>query len=224
MGLPPRVDLRGQCPPVYNQGQLGSCTANATGAAHQFEQRQQAGAKNFAPSRLMIYYEARVALGQVDRDGGAYLRDCFKSIAKKGVCPESLWPYVPAKFAMKPPKECYTEGKKHQAVKYQRVSIAEGAICAVLAAGNLVAFGAMLYQSFMAAWPSGKIPMPSKTERAVGGHAMALVGYDTARRIYIVRNSWGAGNAMKGYHEMPFDYIHDDNLTADFWMVSRVEV
>jgi hypothetical protein len=24
--LPPKVDLRPQCPPVYDQGQLGSCT------------------------------------------------------------------------------------------------------------------------------------------------------------------------------------------------------
>ncbi len=27
--LPPRVDLRPKCPAVYNQGHLGSCTANA---------------------------------------------------------------------------------------------------------------------------------------------------------------------------------------------------
>ncbi len=27
--LPPKADLRAKCPPVYDQGQLGSCTANA---------------------------------------------------------------------------------------------------------------------------------------------------------------------------------------------------
>jgi C1A family cysteine protease len=27
--IPAKVDLRAQCPPVYDQGQLGSCTANA---------------------------------------------------------------------------------------------------------------------------------------------------------------------------------------------------
>jgi hypothetical protein len=26
--LPPKKDLSGQCPPVYDQGELGSCTAN----------------------------------------------------------------------------------------------------------------------------------------------------------------------------------------------------
>ena len=36
--LPPRVDLRAQCPPVYDQGQLGSCTSNAIGGAIEFDQ------------------------------------------------------------------------------------------------------------------------------------------------------------------------------------------
>ena len=27
-GLPPSVDLRSECPPIYDQGQLGSCTGN----------------------------------------------------------------------------------------------------------------------------------------------------------------------------------------------------
>jgi hypothetical protein len=39
--LPPRVDLRVQCPPVYDQGQLGSCTANAIGGAIEFDQMKE---------------------------------------------------------------------------------------------------------------------------------------------------------------------------------------
>ena len=30
--LPSQVDLHGLCPPVYDQGELGSCTATGTGA------------------------------------------------------------------------------------------------------------------------------------------------------------------------------------------------
>ena len=36
--LPVKADLRKLCPPVYNQGGLGSCTANALGAAFQIAQ------------------------------------------------------------------------------------------------------------------------------------------------------------------------------------------
>src|SRR5713101_59440 len=40
--LPPSVDLRGQMPPVYDQGRIGSCTANAIAGAIQFD-RKKAG-------------------------------------------------------------------------------------------------------------------------------------------------------------------------------------
>ena len=39
--LPAKADLREQCPPVYDQGQLGSCTANAIAAAIQFDRMKQ---------------------------------------------------------------------------------------------------------------------------------------------------------------------------------------
>ena len=31
------VDLRDNCPPVYDQGKLGSCTANAIAAAFEYD-------------------------------------------------------------------------------------------------------------------------------------------------------------------------------------------
>jgi hypothetical protein len=62
--LPPKMDLRPQCPPVYDQGQLGSCTANSIGAAFEFDQVKQSVAA-FMPSRLFIYYNERVMEGTV---------------------------------------------------------------------------------------------------------------------------------------------------------------
>ena len=51
--LPAKVDLRPQCPPVYDQGQLGSCTANAIAAAIEFD-RLKLKLADFTPSRLFI--------------------------------------------------------------------------------------------------------------------------------------------------------------------------
>src|SRR5579872_1370158 len=57
--LPPAADLRGQCPPVYDQGQLGSCTANAIAAAIEFDEMKQGLTPIVMPSRLFIYYNER---------------------------------------------------------------------------------------------------------------------------------------------------------------------
>jgi hypothetical protein len=47
--LPPSVDLRSSCPPVYDQGQLGSCTANAIAGLHEFLQMKQNQPAPFTP-------------------------------------------------------------------------------------------------------------------------------------------------------------------------------
>ena len=120
--LPPRVDLRRECPPVYDQGQLGSCTANAIGGAIEFDQIKERLPQVFIPSRLFIYYNERVLEGSVASDAGAMLRDGIKTVAKQGACPEPLWPYVVSKFKLKPPVSCYTEAAKHTAVTYQRLT------------------------------------------------------------------------------------------------------
>src|SRR3954469_8237492 len=68
--MPTKVDLRPKCPPIYDQGQLGSCTANAIGAAFEFDQMKQ-GLQDFMPSRLFIYYNERAIEGTIDSDSGA---------------------------------------------------------------------------------------------------------------------------------------------------------
>src|SRR5438046_6844441 len=50
--LPPRVDLRKQCPPVYDQGQLRSCTSNTIGAPIEFDQLKEKRQQIFIPERL----------------------------------------------------------------------------------------------------------------------------------------------------------------------------
>ena len=121
--LPTKVDLRKKCPPVYDQGQLGSCTANAIAGAIEFDQLKQKLSTTFTPSRLFIYYNERVMMGPdyVNVDSGAQIRDGVKSVATDGAPPETMWPYVIAKFATKPPDAAYSEAKNHTISSYQRL-------------------------------------------------------------------------------------------------------
>lgn len=119
--LPTKIDLRTACPPVYNQGSLGSCTANAIAAAIQTERIKQKFSPDFTPSRLFIYYNEREMENSVASDSGAQIRDGIKSIATQGDCPETEWPYDIAKFTSKPTAQCYKDAIKYKAVLYQRV-------------------------------------------------------------------------------------------------------
>jgi C1A family cysteine protease len=223
--LPPKADLRPQCPPVVDQGALGSCTANAIANAHLFDQRKQKIAQPFLPSRLFIYYNERSMEGTVSSDAGAMIRDGIKSIAKQGVCPEKQWPYTIAKFTRKPSQACYKEALQHQAMSYQRLVQSLTQLKGCLAAGYPFVFGFTVYESFESpeVAKTGTAPMPASSEQVLGGHAVLAVGYDDAMQRFIVMNSWGTRWGMKGFFTMPYSYLTETNLSSDFWTVRLVE-
>jgi len=219
--LPPKKDLSSGCPPVYDQGQLGSCTANAISGAIQFDQKKQR-IKVFMPSRLFIYYNERAMEGNANADSGAQIRDGIKSIANQGACPETEWPYDIQKFADKPSPKCYTDAKECEAVGYQRlVSTNLNQLKGCIASGYPFVFGFTVYESFESeeVAKSGVLPMPGPKEKSMGGHAVLAVGYDDSTQRFKVRNSWGKDWGIKGYFTMPYSYATDSNLADDFWTV-----
>lgn len=221
--LPARVDLRDSCPPVLDQGALGSCTANAIASAHQFSQIKQA-IKDFAPSRLFIYYNERVMIDSVDYDSGARIRDGFKSVAKQGVCPERSWAYVIGKFKQKPNNNCYRDALDHQLMQYLKLTQHISQLKGCLADGFPFVFGCMLYDAFQRVTGNGIVPLPSGSESPIGGHAMLAVGYDDKSQSFIVQNSWGTGWGDSGYSYMPYSYLTDSSLSSDFWTMRLVEM
>ena len=185
-GAPPsRADLRPQCPPVYDQGELGSCTANAIAGAIEFDRLKQK-LDDFTPSRLFIYYNERVIERTVDSDSGAQIRDGIKTTAKQGDCPESEWPYVIANFKTKPPKKCYGNALKYKVVLYQRVTQTLGQLKGCLATGYPFVFGFSVYESFESAQvaKTGHASLPKPGEAVIGGHAVVAVGYDDANQWF----------------------------------------
>jgi len=223
---PKKVDLRPGCPSVYDQGELGSCTANAIGAAHQFGQIKQGAKFPFVPSRLFIYYNERVILNTVHEDSGAMIRDGIKSVAKQGVCPETQWPYLISRFAKKPSNPCYKEALDHQVLSYHRLSHNLNQMKACLASGYPFVFGFSVYESFESdvVTRTGVVPLPQPGESMRGGHAVLAVGYDDAKKSFIVRNSWGTRWGQKGDCLMPYPYLTTPDLADDFWTVRLVEV
>jgi C1A family cysteine protease len=221
--LPPSTDLRLQCPAVYDQGNLGSCTSNAIGAAIEFDRLKQ-NLTDFVPSRLFIYYNERVIEGSVSSDSGAQLRDGIKTVASQGVCPEPDWPYDITKFTQKPSAKAYSDALGCRAVSYQSLVQDVNQMKGCLASGYPFVFGFTVYTSFEtpAVAQSGHAPMPSPSERAVGGHAVVAVGYEDANQWFVVRNSWGGSWGMAGYFTLPYAYLIQSGLSSDFWTIRIV--
>lgn len=225
--VPPRVDLRETGyldDPVFDQGQLGSCTANAIAAALMYTQRATGLPEHVTPSRLAIYYGERVIEGTVDQDSGAELRDGLKVVAgSPGYVDETEWPYDIAQFAVEPPDAVAVDEAKDRATKYMRVLVDPGALKQTLSAGFPVAIGFDVFPGIESdqAAQTGVVPMPGQHEQSIGGHAVLLVGYDDAKALWVFRNSWGRNWGDGGYGYLPYGYPDSPAFGSDFWVITQ---
>lgn len=225
--LPSQFDQRvkpeteGSLPPVYDQMQLGSCTANAGAAAIDFERKHQ-GLPFLTPSRQFIYYNTRALEGTTGFDAGGEVRDVIKTLVAQGVCPESQWPYERSNLTEKPTAECYAAALKFEALNYSRVNQTKYALKYALSQKKRpVQYGMSVYEQIESdqAAKDGVITMPSASAEPIGGHAVCLVGYNDVSSQFIFRNSWGAAWGDAGYGYIPYDYILNADLCSDFWII-----
>ena len=221
----PEVDPRDKMPPVYDQGQLGSCTANAVGAALEYDAMLD-GADPGTPSRLFIYYCERQLEGSLGQgDTGAMGRDGFKAARRYGAPPETDWPYDIAQYADDPPQQAWSDAAAHKLTKhYKSVPRSLNQFRLVLSNQQTIAFGFSVYESFESpeVAKTGIVPMPSPDEKQMGGHEVLAVGYLADQPNYVlVRNSWGSNWGLGGYFLMPWQYLLSTDLASDFRTIVR---
>lgn len=215
--LPKSVDLRPLCPPIYDQGNLGSCTANAGAASYSMLIKQP----NKLFSRLFLYHQERVLEHTVNQDAGAQMREIGRTLGKYGVCEEQYMPYTDKGLLESPSKEAFGNALQHRITQYHSVRGLSG-IKQALAQSKPVLIGMVVFESFetQEVAATGLLPMPKSNEENLGGHAVLVVGYDDEKQVLIVRNSWGVEWGDKGYFYMPYSYVNS-GLAYDFWVLDK---
>lgn len=220
---PSRCYLRlDQLPPVFNQGDLGSCVGHGVTELCEHVLAREGHPRTFL-SRLACYYWAR---GGVPEDTGATIRDGIKGVVTNGLPLESLWPYDIARWRDAPSAEAVAEAAhRAQGIEYLRLE-STSEILDCIAGGFPVVFGTALYEGFRRVGPSGMIPMPTPDERPIGYHCMLQVGYSTRLDIcgerggVYVRNSWGPDWAERGNCWLSFAYL--EACAWDYWTIRRL--
>lgn len=187
-----------QLPPIWNQLNIGSCTAHGSLRAYVASLMKEgvalpplntavAGQGTPAPfSRLQQYYDSRALEGSVSEDSGAQVRDALKALATNGVAPETLWPYNTSQFAVEPPALAVTQARLHKSLKYESLTptgTAGGPEHVAVAAGKVVVFGFQVPAYFEdpdqgISWdPASGQPLPvppAGYSNWIGGHCVAL--------------------------------------------------
>lgn len=220
--LPSKVDLRSKFQPVFNQGNIGSCTANALCGLIGYLQPLMIG------SRLFLYYNERDTDNNTtidtDTDGGAYLSDGIFSLQKYGICQELDWPYIVEKFDDKPNDDCYKYASKYTITQVENIDNDIFQMKNNLANGNPFVVGIAVYSSFesIKVAKTGMVPIPTVKDIFLGGHAVVCVGYDDMKKIWIMRNSWGSNWGDKGYFYLPYLYLLSSSLSTELWCIKKM--
>lgn len=220
--LPPSADLSAWLGPVKDQGQLGACTGFAFCGLREFlyrkfaayEKAPVAGNPVFSP--LFLYYLERAAEDDIQVDGGAQSRTGLRVLAKAGVCLEEQDPYIPEAFTKPPTPQQMTAAMQFKIGAYHRV-LDLNTLKSVLASGYCSSLAIEVYASFEsdAVSQTGVVPMPSASDGFMGGHEVLAYGFDDAKGVVLVRNSWGTGWGQAGNFTLPYAYF--DAHVMDMW-------
>lgn len=213
-----KVDLRNYASRVRNQAHLRSCSGEAVVAAYEILLKKEYPEKYADLSSLFVYHNARLFESRRPLvDSGVYIRDAIRAVKQFGICAESVWPYNTQYFSATPTEESYKDAKTRTIDSYYKCSDFEDILDA-LNNDVPVVTAIKTYSNFNSlGWNgSSELILPGPRDIDIGGHAVALVGYNKETERFIAKNSFGPLWGDKGYFYIPFDSA--ERVFVDSWI------
>jgi len=202
---PNYVDLRPICPPIQNQGDLGTCGVAALTSFLEFITEKRL-------SVLFIYYVTRTLRGHFPHDdSGVEIEDCIAALAKYGICKEESWPYDLIKWSEAPSQKALEEARQFRPIDFK--ALKSGAEMKETLRKGLpficdVNFAPETYNR--SCEETGIVPGPKsihELDPESCEHTVLVVGYKDETEEFIFQNSWGTKWGQKGYGLLPFVYM-----------------
>lgn len=229
--LPPVFSLIEPSPgapfdPCWDQGKIGSCGPHSLAENLVFDMLKL-GITPKMPSRLFIYYIARMLMNTTASDSGVDNRTMLEALEKYGWCDEDLWPYDVNKFTTRPPDACF-QAAAARAGKFQRQTVAQdlGTMksCLIQTQRPFV-IGFSVYPSLETQQVdvTGDIPMPMFGERQIGGHDVLAVSWNDTTQRFGIKNHWTPRWGHNGYGTIPYAYAINRQLAGDFHTVVNID-
>lgn len=204
--LPSMVSLT--MPPVQNQGSEGACVAFASAYVRSGEWFTKSGATIYSYtsnifSPEFIYNQIKVG----DCAQGSSITDALTLLENKGVCTWSSMPYSYSNgCSLMPTNTQLREAAGYKIKSSSRVVNSDRtAIKTLLAQKRPLMISIAVDYGFYYAGPD--FIWNSFSGSYIGGHALALCGYDDSKNAYKVINSWGTGWGDAGYSWIDYDFF-----------------
>jgi len=198
--------------PVLNQGQTNSCTgfALATVANYLLRKRRQTPSKIEVSASMFYCLARRYDEFPGQSDTGSSCRGAMKGWQKHGICSKSLW-------KLDSEDNLLTEKRMKDALQrplgsYYRVNHKDliAMHCAIAEVGILYA-SAVTHHGWD---PVNKDGIIQNSPRKNGGHAFAIVAYDS--RGFWIQNSWGSAWGKNGFGLITYDDWLENGM--DVWV------
>lgn len=221
--------------PISNQGQAGTCVANAWCDAMEILDGLVGNDVVEQLSRRFLYWCARAYTNDTHHDDGTYLRSAAHQLKHIGIFEEKYFEYsdkpeflVSSSKLSKPSLDHYTIASNNKLSNFYRIDSSTrekklSQLETAIRSNHPVVFSTLINKGFQNIGNEDVvIGPPSKGDVILGSHAMIItgVGYDGPNRWWLIRNSWSKYWGNNGHVKINDDYM---SQLRDAWVGTKIK-